>query len=133
MTLVELEAGELAAGRPEPVRSILSIVSLRLLDGQADIEGAARVAGLGVRGLQRMLRQQGVSYRQVLDVARAARAKALLRETDHSVTEIALDLGYTDHANFTRAFSRWEGCPPNDFRRHVAAFDPGRLAEAGAR
>ena len=32
-------------------------------------------------------------------------------------TELALDLGYSDHAHFTRAFRRWAGCSPQEFRR----------------
>lgn len=117
VTFPELEAEAGAAFQIESVRSVFSIISLRLLEGQADIDGAARVAGLGVQTLQRMLRQQGLSYRQVLDAARSARARALLRETSQTVTEIALDLGYSDHANFTRAFNRWVGCSPHDFRK----------------
>jgi AraC-like DNA-binding protein len=40
----------------------------------------------------------------------------MLRETKLSVTEIAFALGYFDHANFTRAFNRWVGCTPSEYR-----------------
>lgn len=119
LTLLDVEASDVIASNPEPIQSILAIVSLRLLDGLSDIDGAARKAGLGVQTLQRTLRQQGLTYRQVLELAVSARSKSLLRDTKLSVTQIALDLGYADHANFTRAFGRWTGCSPREFRKRA--------------
>jgi len=121
LTLREVAAGSVLAEETEPLRSVRAIVALRLMEGNADIEGAAAMAGLGVQGLQRRLREAGVSYRDVVGAARQARAEALLRETDLSVTEIALDLGYNEHANFTRAFRRAIGCTPTDFRNRARA------------
>jgi len=121
LTLPEVAAGSVLAEEVEPLRSVRAIVALRLMEGRTDIEGAAAMAGLGVQGLQRRLREAGVSYRDVVGAARQARAEALLRETDLSVTEIALDLGYNEHANFTRAFRRAIGCTPTDFRSRARA------------
>ncbi|ODA66529.1 HTH-type transcriptional regulator VirS [Methyloligella halotolerans] len=100
----------------EPARSFSAIVAMRLLDGQSDIDGAARLAGLSVQGLQRRLRQKGYFYREILDATRRSNATTLLRETNLSVSEIAYRLGYEEHANFSRAFRRWTGCSPNQFR-----------------
>jgi AraC-like DNA-binding protein len=121
VTMLEVEASEARVQFAEPVQSIASILSLRLLAGNSDIEGTAQTAGLGVQTLQRMLRREGTSYRGVLQATRCLRAKALLRETRLSITEIGMALGYSDHANFTRAFTRWAGCPPNIFRKQVLA------------
>jgi len=101
----------------ESVRSVSAVVALRLLDGHSDIEGAARLAGLSIQTLQRRLRQEGYSYRQILNAARQAKAMALLRDTRLSVSEVAQSLGYEEHASFTRAFSRWMGMSPVDFRK----------------
>lgn len=117
VTLREVAADALLADAPEPARSLSAVIALRLLDGASDIEGAARLAGIGVQGLQRRLRQSGHTYREVLDRARQARAASLLVESDQPIVDIALSLGYEDHANFTRAFGRWWGCSPSDFRR----------------
>jgi len=113
-------------GTHEPLRSILALVSLRLLDGATDIERTAEMAGLGVQGLQRRLRACGLSYRKVVQVARLRRAEALLRETTMTVTEIALTLGYADHASFTRAFSRGSGCSPSTYRQRTVLRWPLR-------
>ncbi|MDQ0316120.1 helix-turn-helix domain-containing protein [Amorphus orientalis] len=100
----------------EPARSLSAIVALRLLDGHTDIEGTARLVGIGVQGLQRRLRERGYTYREIVEAARRERAMSLLRETDLSVLEIALTLGYQDHASFTRAFRHWVGCAPTAYR-----------------
>ncbi|MFG1418417.1 AraC family transcriptional regulator ligand-binding domain-containing protein [Xanthobacter sp. V0B-10] len=102
---------------PEPVRSFSAIVALRLIDGQSDIDGAARIAGVGVQRLQRDLRRAGYFYREVLEIARRKRAIHLLTKTHMSIADIAASLGYEEHANFTRAFGRWQQCSPSEFRR----------------
>lgn len=102
---------------PEPVRSFSAIVALRLIDGHADIDGAARIAGVGVQRLQRDLRRAGYFYREVLEIARHKRAVYLLTRTHMSIADIAAALGYEEHANFTRAFVRWQHCSPSEFRR----------------
>ncbi|MCT8971690.1 AraC family transcriptional regulator [Microbaculum sp. A6E488] len=117
ITLREVVAEAVLSQAPEPARSLSAIVALRLLDGHTDIEGTARMAGLSVRSLQRQLLENGHSYREIVTVARGARAVGLLRETDRPIVEIAMLLGYEDHASFTRAFHRWMQCSPSEFRR----------------
>lgn len=104
------------ADAPEPVRSFSAIVALRLIEGHSDIEGAARLAGIGVQGLQRRLRAEGFFYRELLELARRRRAVHLLTATPMPVAEIAAALGYEEHANFTRAFTRWTELSPSAFR-----------------
>lgn len=116
VTLRDIQADVAMRDASEPARALSAIVTLRLLDGRSDIEGAARLAGLSVQGLQRRLRQKGYTYREILEAARSARAASLLRETELPVLQIALSLGYEDHSSFTRAFSRWAGCTPSQFR-----------------
>jgi len=101
---------------PEPTRSLSAVVALRLMDGKTDIEGAAKLAHTGVQGLQRRLRETGYTYREVVEGVRAARARSLLADDDLPVVEIALLLGYEEHASFTRAFKRRFGVPPSDYR-----------------
>lgn len=115
-TLVDVQAQAVLSGFAEPVHTLLAILILRLVEGRSDIDGAARLAGVSVQSLQRMLRQDGLTYRDLLATARLMKAKALLTETDRTVTEIALHLGYSDPANFTRAFRKAEGRSPAQFR-----------------
>jgi len=115
-TLADVHAEAEALNHPEPLQSVIGVVLLRLLDGQTDVEGAAERLTLSVRSLQRLLQQHGLTYRDLLDRARMLRARSLLTETDRSVTEIALALGYSDPPNFTRAFRRLAGHSPTEFR-----------------
>ncbi|MFG1201757.1 AraC family transcriptional regulator ligand-binding domain-containing protein [Xanthobacter aminoxidans] len=117
VTLRDVQADVILADAPEPARALSAVVALRLLDGQSDIEGAANLVGLGVQGLQRRLREKGFTYREIVEEARRARAIRLLVETEHSVLTISLSLGYDSHSSFTRAFIRWMGCTPSEYRR----------------
>jgi AraC-like DNA-binding protein len=94
----------------------MDIIRLRLLDGKTDLEGAAQMLRRGPRSLQSDLGREGVTYRSLVDAARLERAASMLHETDMSLTAIADELGYGEQANFTRAFRRWSGCPPSQFR-----------------
>ncbi len=116
ITLLDVEANEGLPHFDEPLRSIVSIAMLRLMDGKTDIKGTAAMTGMSVRTLQRVLNTEGLSYRGLLGLVRTQRATALLRETDLTVTQVALTLGYSEHANFTRAFNRWLGCSPVHYR-----------------
>jgi AraC-like DNA-binding protein len=95
---------------------VRATVSLRLLDGKTDIDGTARMLGVSIRKLQRLLDVEGISYRHLVEQGRCKRAIALLQEHSASVTAIALSLGYEEPGNFTRAFRRWTGQTPNAFR-----------------
>lgn len=124
LTVREVVAEAVLADAPEPARAISALVALRLFEGETDIDGTARMAGLSVQALQRKLRDKGYSYRDIVGLARRRRAEALLRETDMPVLEVALALGYDDHANFTRAFRRWVGCTPSHYRASARAALP---------
>ena len=85
-------------------------------DGPPRLHTVAREARCSVRTLQRRLRDAGLTYTRVLDEARLEAAAQLLREPELRVVDVAVDLGYSDQANFTRAFRRWAGISPTQFR-----------------
>ena len=116
ITLADVQAAEATGPSKEPLKSVYSAITLRLLDGQTDIQGAACDLGVGVQTLQRKLRREGVDYRDLLNRAKCQRARALLSDTTLPVVDIAFALGYGDHANFSRAFKRMAGMPPATYR-----------------
>jgi len=81
------------------------------------IELLARAMGINVRTLQRRLAQQDLSYSCVLDQSRFLKAESLLEDADIKLLEISLMLGFADAASFTRAFRRWAGVSPREYRR----------------
>lgn len=68
------------------------------------------------RTLRRKLRDQGLTFRQILDELRAEVASRYLRDTDMSIEDIAHALGFSDAANFRHAFRRWTNNSPQQFR-----------------
>jgi AraC-like DNA-binding protein len=76
----------------------------------------AKVLGANERSLRRQLRQQGLSYRGLLDELRTQIALKYLRTTKLANEDIALALGFSDAANFRRAFHRWTNKAPSEIR-----------------
>jgi AraC-like DNA-binding protein len=113
--------------------------SLRLLLLQGVAHGAqnARALAMSQRTLGRRLEALGVGFRQVLDDVRFGLARGLLGETDLPVVDIALSLGYAEASPFVRAFRRWSGMSPLQWRalhRSADADDGyGQAAEPGVR
>jgi AraC-like DNA-binding protein len=53
----------------------------------------------------------------VLDNTRRELAQSYLKDRAYSVSEVTYLLGFSDTSSFTRAFKRWTGKPPSDFRK----------------
>ena len=76
----------------------------------------AEMASVSTRSLQRKLSDAGITYSGLLDTVRFENARTLLQNTDSRIIEIAFASGYTDPAHFTRAFRRFAGVTPGQFR-----------------
>jgi AraC-like DNA-binding protein len=86
-------------------------------DSQPTLEELAGLIGTSGRTLDRYLRKEGSGYRDLAVRVRSGRAQKMLLEGDMPVSQIAYRLGFTDLANFTRAFRRENGVSPSEFRR----------------
>jgi AraC-like DNA-binding protein len=106
----EAPSSEFAESLRRLVRSYLSF------GGQPKIEDIADVAGTGVRSLQRRLKGQGLSYKLIIDQACFQQTQEYLRDPDLRLADIAQQMGYFDQANFNRAFRRWAGMTPSEYR-----------------
>jgi len=104
------------AAAEDLTRALVDVVELRLASGEVALDGAATRLGLRSRTLQRQLQAEGISYRQDVDIARRSRAETALATTTTPIAEIATSLGYDEPAHFTRAFRRWHGCSPSQWR-----------------
>ena len=110
----------LATLNPDQIQDKVREILLTLLpSGDASQEAVARSLHCSVSSLQRQLKAEGASYRRILDETRYALAQQLVRERRYSLSQIAYLLGFSDQANFSRAFKRWTGDTPTDFRESV--------------
>ncbi|HLD66798.1 MAG TPA: AraC family transcriptional regulator [Pseudomonas sp.] len=81
-----------------------------------DMNGAARALHTSGRSLRRHLSLLGTSYQEVLDEVRKRLALQYLGTTQLPLFEIASLLGFSDASNFRRAFRKWTGKRPSDYR-----------------
>lgn len=110
-------------------RSLTARIQRHLLNagGAAfSLQTTARMLHMTPRTLHRRLQDEGTSYQAIVDQVRHRLALHLLRNSPISVQDIAYRLGYTEPANFRRAFKRWEGVAPQ-----VAREDEGWRSRQG--
>jgi len=88
-----------------------------LTSGEPTERGLAEAVGLSRRTLQRRLAAQGITYKRLVDETREALARRYLENPQRSLTEITFLLGFSEQSAFTRAFRRWHGESPSDYRR----------------
>lgn len=84
--------------------------------GQVSADQIARALAVSRRSLQRRLSEEGASFRDILAETRRAMALNYLQNSDMSVHEIALLLGFRDPSSFFRAFRGWTGRTPQAVR-----------------
>ena len=95
------------------VRTVLAASS----DQLPTLEEVADTLHVSTRTLKRRLQEEGRNFRALVDHVLCERATQMLQEEGLSVSEVAFRLGYNDVSNFSRAFRRWTGQSPSDFRR----------------
>jgi len=78
--------------------------------------GFAKFIGYEPHTLQRRLSLIGTSYSYLVDCGRRYQAEQLLKRSDLRIEAISEELGYTNPAAFSRAFRRWHGKSPRDWR-----------------
>jgi AraC-like DNA-binding protein len=86
------------------------------LGERPQMDAVARSLGISVRSLRRRLDEEGVSYSGLLNEARATLAKQMLGDPDRSIYETAYAMGFSDPSAFHRAFKRWTGMTPTQYR-----------------
>jgi AraC-like DNA-binding protein len=89
-----------------------------LPDGRPSQEAIAESLHLSLRSLQRKLQNEGTSFTTLLNDTQQQLAMQYIRESHRSIGEITYLLGYSEPGSFTRAFRRWTGKSPLQFRGH---------------
>ncbi|PTQ91395.1 AraC family transcriptional regulator [Agitococcus lubricus] len=108
----ELALMDMSHDIPSQVRALLN----HQQGHYPNLEQVAERLCVSSRTLKRRLQEYGLGFQHLLDEARKRDAIQLIQTTPLTIEQIAQRLGYTDPANFTRAFKKWTGETPSNFR-----------------
>lgn len=117
-TLEELATKMLASVDTKHVTAaqVARLIVEELEGGDPSLAKIARRMALSPRTLQRRLELEQTTFADVLDQTRQQFAKAYIKERGLALTEIAYLLGFSEQSAFTRAFQRWYGVAPSQYR-----------------
>jgi AraC-like DNA-binding protein len=124
-TASPVAAAALDAGAPTAdfVGSLRQLIRSFLSAGYPSATLMAHASGLPLRSFQRALALRGLSFFDLVEQVRFQMAVEMMRDPRARLIDIGLELGYSDAANFTRAFRRWTGQAPRLFRRSLHGAD----------
>ena len=109
--------------REDIVNRVRRIVIEDLMSGTLTKQRTADRLHMSPRNLQFKLTEQDTTFQEILDQTRHNLATGYIEQSHMSITEIAYILGFSDAANFTRAFRRWTGHSPSHFRTLLQTGD----------
>lgn len=104
------------ATAPNLVEDAGTQIRLALSAGEPSLELIAEQLELTAAGLQRRLREAGLSFSQLVENTRRELALHYLRQPQRPISELAPMLGYSETSAFSRAFRRWFGVSPRQWR-----------------
>jgi AraC-like DNA-binding protein len=102
-------------------REVVDKIVERLPDGPPSQQQIAEALHVSNRTLQRKLREEGNTFKNLLQDARLQLAREYLGQPNRSVVETAYMLGFSEPSTFSRAFKRWTGMAPAEFRDSATA------------
>ncbi len=98
-------------------KRVKKIIQKSMIGSVPSVQYAAKQLGISVRTLQLYLEEEGSSYRKLVSEVRQEAAKRYLMKQDLSIDEIIYILGYSETSTFYKAFKRWTGYTPHNFKK----------------
>lgn len=117
--LIEQFASQQGYAHEDYVAHSKMIIQSVLATGEATLPVVANLLNIHPRQLQTQLQQRNSSFRALLDEVRYSEARLQLSRSPISLTDLALSLGYADETAFSRAFKRWSGVAPRQWRQQI--------------
>ncbi|GEM_PF-2387859 len=101
------------------MQRVKTYISSHISEGRITVQSAADHFDMSVRTFQRRLDDSQISFSDLVLGVRRDESKALLSCRASTVTETAYSLGFSDAASFSRAFKRWFGLSPEQYRKSL--------------
>lgn len=117
-----------ASATGDLVTQVRRVVRRQLLTGCCSMQAVAAELSMHRRTLDRQLQRDGVAFKALSDDVRHEVARQLLADTGMPVIAISQSLHYTDPSAFTRAFRRWSGITPTQWREAARSLNVGKCA-----
>ena len=108
--------------RPMPHAGWGEYIAMMLREAQGQqitLEDIARRMNVSIRTIDRNLKKEDLQFRDLSQQVRFERARELLARPGATVSGVAEQLGFSDAANFTRAFRRHSGATPSEFQQKI--------------
>jgi AraC-like DNA-binding protein len=115
---VEEETKGIEVGSSKIALDVEKLIQNALPSGIPSIEHVGRHVGMSSRTLTRRLSESGSSFRDLIKKTQEGISKDLLLNTSRSIGEIAFQTGFSEQSAFNRAFKRWTGKSPVEFRKN---------------
>lgn len=110
--LVQIKKGDI-------VQQVQSIILDNLPDGQVTDKLVASELNLSERSMQRRLKEHKTTFRYLLDSVREMVAKQYIENPVNRMSDIAFLLGFSEQSAFSRAFKKWTGKSPVEYRNSL--------------
>jgi AraC-like DNA-binding protein len=105
------------AERPQLLQQVYRALRILLLQDTHSGDAVAQMLSMHRRTRNRRLKLEGTTFQEVLDQVRLEVARQLLARSRVSLDDVAATLGYAGVSPFMRAFRRWTGSTPDQWRR----------------
>jgi len=96
---------------------VQSLLTAQMLENGATVTKLANKLGISESTLARRLKKEDTNFNEILTAKRMDLAQHLLVNSDSSISQIAMRIGYSENASFTRAFKNFTQQTPDQYRR----------------
>jgi len=107
-------------GRKGIREKVMDIIGPMLHGTPPSMEDVARKMGIGSWTLRRTLAKENILFQNLLDQTRRELAESYVRDTLSNFSEIAFMVGFSTPHAFQKAFKRWSGMSPGEYRRRFS-------------
>jgi AraC-like DNA-binding protein len=108
-----------ALDKADIIARVKQIIIQSLSSGNCSKQRVANEMAMSPSALQQKLAERNSSFQDLLNRVRQSLALAYMEQARVSITEMSFLLGFADTSSFTRAFRRWTGKSPRDYRRDL--------------